>query len=138
MHRVSLKAIIILVTVVSIYLYFFPPIKKNKFGGELRKNFDPVFGTWKLTHDSTDLVLLLNTDTTYKLTKINFISKDTIYDEGKFLVKEFGVRDNSGFGYLTLLSNSNTTATYQMDIYKMEQLELTEKKTKLLTRFEKQ
>jgi hypothetical protein len=138
MQRVSLRAIIILVTVVSIYLYFFPPAKRNTFSAELQKNFNPVFGTWQLATDTSVLILVLNKDTTYTLTQINTSAKDTVGDEGKFIVDEYGVRDGTGFGFLTLTSKNSHTITYEMQVYKMKELELIDRQTRLLTRFNKQ
>jgi hypothetical protein len=137
MHRVSLKAIAILIVLVSIYLYFFPPAKKNRFHAELQNNIDPVFGTWQLADDTSKLILLLNKDTSYTLTQINAITKDTVGDAGKFIVQEFGINNNTGYGFLTLLSDSNSAVTYEMQLYKMKELELTNRQTKLLTRFNK-
>jgi hypothetical protein len=138
MHRVSFKAFVILVVVVSIYLYFFPPAKKNKFYAELQNNINPMFGTWQLADDTSKLILQLNKDTSYTLTQINAITKDTIGDEGKFTVQEFGINNNTGYGYLTLLSNTNSEVSYEMQLYKMKELELIDIKTKWLTRFVKQ
>jgi hypothetical protein len=138
MHRVSLKAFVILVVVVSIYLYFFPPAKKNRFHAALQKNIDPMFGTWQLADDTSKLILLLNKDTSYTLTQINAITKDTVGDAGKFSVKEFGINNNTGYGFLTLLSNTNSAITYEMQLYKMKALELIDRETRRLTRFIKQ
>jgi hypothetical protein len=138
MHRVSLKAIAILIVLVSIYLYFFPPAKKNRFYAEQQKNIDPMFGTWQLADDTSKLILLLNKDTSYTLTQINAITKDTVGDAGKFSVQEFGINNNTGYGFLTLLSDSNTAVTYEMQLYKMKALELIDRKTKWLTRFVRQ
>jgi hypothetical protein len=138
MHRVSLKAIAILIVVVSIYLYFFPPAKKNRFYAELQKNIDPVFGTWQLADDTSKLILLLNKDTSYTLTQINAITKDTVGDAGKFSVQEFGINNNTGYGFLTLASNTNAAVTYEMQLYKMKALELIDRETRRLTRFIKQ
>jgi hypothetical protein len=138
MQRVSLRAIIILVTVVSIYLYFFPPAKKNTFSAELQKNFNPVFGTWQIATDTSKLILVLHKDTTYTLTQINTSAKDTVGDEGKFIVDEFGIRDSTGFGFLTLASKNSNTVTYEMQIYKLKKMELIDRTTRLLTRFNKQ
>ncbi len=139
MHRVSLKAIIILVTVVSIYLYFFPPTKSNKFGAELQKNFDPVFGSWQLKDETSMLQLQLKKDTTYTLNQINNLTKDTVSDKGTFQILKFGVskKDSVGIGFLTLQSLNNNSITYEIHLYKWKQLELIDKKTRLLTRFEK-
>lgn len=138
MHRVSLKALAILIVVVSIYLYFFPPAKKNRFHAVLQKNIDPVFGTWQLADDTSKLILFLHKDTSYKLTQINAVTKDTVGDAGKFTVQEFGINDSTGYGFLTLLSDSNTAITYEMQLYKMKELELIDRKTRWLTRFTKQ
>lgn len=138
MHRVSLKAIAILIAVVSIYLYFFPPAKKNRFHAALQKNIDPMFGTWQLADDTSALILQLNKDTSYKLTQINATTKDTVDDEGKFSVQEFGINNNTGYGFLTLLSNSNSAVTYEMQLYKMKALELVDRETRRLTRFVRQ
>jgi hypothetical protein len=138
MHRVSLKALVILITVVSVYLYFFPPAKKNRFYAELQNNIDPMFGRWQLTDDTSKLILLLNNDTSYTLTQINTITKDTVDDDGKFTVQEFGIINNTGYGFLTLLSNTNNEVTYEMQLYKMKALELIDIKTRWLTRFVEQ
>jgi hypothetical protein len=138
MQRVSLKAFIILVTVVSIYLYFFPPTKKNKFHAALQKNIAPLFGTWQLSNDTSTLILVLSKDTTYVLTQIKNILKDTASDTGKFIVDEFGIKDNTGYGFLTLQTKSHLTFTYEMQVYKMKQLELIDRETRLLTKFTKQ
>jgi hypothetical protein len=138
MQRVSLRALVIVVTVVSIYLYFFPPSKKNVFSAVLQKKFDSVFGTWQITDDSSVLVLHLNKDTTYTLLNINTVTRDTVSDAGKFIVDEYGIRDGTGFGFLTLSSNNSHTITYEMQVYKMKELELIDRQTKLLTRFNKQ
>jgi hypothetical protein len=138
MQRVSLRAIIILVTVVSIYLYFFPPAKKNSFHAELQKKFDPVFGVWQLTTDSSMLILVLNKDTTYSLMQVNAATKDTIGDVGKYVVAEFGINNGTGYGFLTLASNNTEAVTYEMQVYKLKELELIDKKTRLITRFKKQ
>jgi hypothetical protein len=138
MHRASFKAFVILVTVVSIYLYFFPAAKKNSFSAALQKNFDPVFGTWQITDDTSILALQLNKDTTYTLLNINTVTRDTVSDAGKFVVDEYGVRDGTGFGFLTLSSNNSHAITYEMQVYKMRGLELIDRQTKLLTRFNKQ
>jgi hypothetical protein len=137
MQRVSLRAIIILVTVVSIYLYFFPPAKKNTFKAVLQKNFNPVFGTWQLATDTSMLILVLHKDTTYTLTHISTATKDKQGDTGKFIVDEFGIRDSTGFGFLTLASNNSNAVTYEMQVYKLKQLELINRQTKLLTRLNK-
>jgi hypothetical protein len=137
MRRVSLKAFIILVTVVSIYLYFFPPVKKNRFHADLQKSFDPVFGTWQLTDDTSKLILILNKDTSYVLSQIRTVAKDTVSDKGKFIVAEFGMNDGTGYGLLTLASNNSYMITYEMQLYKMKQLELIDRKTRLLTKFTK-
>jgi hypothetical protein len=138
MQRVSLKAFIILVAVVSIYLYFFPPAKKNSFHAELQKKFDPVFGTWQLANDSSKLLLVLHKDTTYTLTQINTVAKDSVKDAGKFIVEEFGINDGTAYGFLTLASTYNDAVTYEMQVYKLKQLELIDRQTRLLTRFTKQ
>jgi hypothetical protein len=138
MHRVSLKAIAILIAVVSIYLYFFPPAKKNRFHAALQKNIDPMFGRWQLADDTSKLILQLNKDTSYTLTQINAVTKDTISDAGKFTVQEFGINNNTGYGFLTLVSNSNNEVTYQMQLYKMKELELIDRKSKWVTRLTKQ
>jgi hypothetical protein len=138
MHRVSLKAIAILIVVVSICLYFFPPAKKNRFHALLQKNIDPMFGTWQLKDDTSALILQLNKDTSYTLTQINVITKDTVSDVGKFSVQEFGINNNTGYGFLTLVSNNNNEVTYEMQLYKMKALELIDRKTRRLTRFVRQ
>jgi hypothetical protein len=138
MHRVSLKAFIILAVVISIYLYFFPQAKKNRFHAELQKNIDPFFGTWKLADDTSKLILQLNKDTSYTLTQINATTKDTVDNEGKFSIQEFGINNNTGYGFLTLVSNSNAAVTYEIQLYKMKELELIDRKTRWLTRFVKQ
>jgi hypothetical protein len=138
MQRVSLKALAILIVVVSIYLYFFPPAKKNRFYVELQKNIDPIFGTWQLKNDTSALILQLNKDTSYTLTQINAVTNDTIGDGGKFNVQEFGINNNTGYGFLTLLSNTNSAITYEMQLYKMKALELIDRKTRRLTRFVRQ
>jgi hypothetical protein len=138
MHSLSLKALAILIVVVSIYLYFFPPAKKNRFYAELQKNIDPMFGTWQLADDKSKLILLLNKDTSYTLTQINAITKDTVGDAGKFSVQEFGINNNTGYGFLTLASNTNAAVTYEMQLYKMKALELIHRETRRLTRFIKQ
>jgi hypothetical protein len=135
MHRVSLRALVILIVVVSIYLYFFPPAKKNRFHAELQKNIDPMFGTWQLKDDTSALILQLNKDTSYTLTQINTKAKDTVSDAGKFSVQEFGINNNTGYGFLTLVSNSNSEVTYEMQLYKMKALELVDRETRRLTRF---
>jgi hypothetical protein len=137
MHRVSLKAFVILVVLVSIYLYFFPPAKKNRFYAELQNNIDPMFGTWQLANDTSKLILLLNKDTSYTLTQINAITKDTVGDAGKFTVQEFGINNNTGYGFLTLLSNTNSEVSYEMQLYKMKELELIDRKTRWLTKLMK-
>jgi hypothetical protein len=138
MQRVSLKALAILIVVVSIYLYFFPPAKKNRFHAELQKNSDPMFGTWQLADDTSKLILHLNKDTSYTLTQINVVAKDTVGDVGKFTVQEFGINNNTGYGFLTLLSNTNIAITYEMQLYKMKELELVDRETRRLTRLTKQ
>jgi hypothetical protein len=138
MHSVSFKALVILIVAVSIYLYFFPPAKKNRFHAALQNNIDPMFGTWQLAYDTSKLILHLNNDTSYTLTQINAITKDTVGDAGKFTVQEFGINNNTGYGFLTLLSDSNSTVTYEMQLYKMKELELIDRKTRWLTRFVKQ
>jgi hypothetical protein len=138
MHRVSFKAFVILVVVVSIYLYFFPPAKKNRFYAELQNNIDPMFGTWQLANDTSKLILQLNKDTSYTLTQINVTTKDTVGDEGKFTVQEFGINNNTGYGFLTLLSNTNSEVSYEMQLYKMAALELIDRKTRSLIRFVRQ
>lgn len=138
MQRVSLRAIIILVAVVSIYLYFFPPAKRNTFSAELQKNFNPVFGTWQLATDTSMLILVLHKDTTYTLTQFNLVTKKNISDTGGFSVEEFGISNNTGYGFLTLASNNSNAVTYEMQLYKLKQLELINRQTKLLTRFNKQ
>jgi hypothetical protein len=137
MHRVSFKAFVILVATVSIYLYFFPPAKKNRFSAELQINFDPVFGIWQLTNDTSTLQLILNKDT-YTLTQINTSVKDTVGDAGKFIVSEFGINKGTGYGFLTLASNNNDAITYEIQLYKLKQLELIDRQTRLLTKFKKQ
>jgi hypothetical protein len=138
MNRVSLKALVILIVAVSIYLYLFPPTKKNRFYAELQKNIDPMFGIWQLANDTIKLILLLNKDTSYTLTQINAVTKDTVGDEGKFSVQEFGINNNTGYGFLTLLSKTNSVITYEMQLYKMKALELIDRKTRRLTRFVRQ
>jgi hypothetical protein len=138
MHRVSFKAFVILVVLVSIYLYFFPPANKNRFYAELQNNIDPMFGTWQLSDDTSKLILLLKKDTSYTLTQINTTTKDTISDEGKFSIQEFGINNNTGYGFLTLASNTNSEIIYEMQLYKMNELELIDRKTRGLTRFVKQ
>jgi hypothetical protein len=138
MHRVSFKAFVILVTVVSIYLHFFPPAKKNSFSAALQKNFDPVFGTWQIATDTSMLRLILNKDTAYTLTQINTVMRDTVSDTSKFMVGEFGINDGTGYGFLTLASSNSNAITYEMQLYKLKQLELIDRQTKLLTRFNKQ
>jgi hypothetical protein len=138
MQRVSLKALVILIVVVSIYLYFFPAAKKNRFHAALQKNIDPMFGKWQLANDTSKLILQLNKDTSYTLTQINAVTKDTISDAGKFSVEEFGITNNTGYGFLTLVSNSNAAVTYEMQLYKMKALELVDRETRRLTRFVRQ
>jgi meiotically up-regulated gene 157 (Mug157) protein len=138
MQRVSIKALAILIVVVSIYLYFFPAAKKNRFHAALQKNIDHIFGTWQLKDDTSALILQLNKDTSYTLTQINTKAKDTVSDAGKFSVQEFGINNNTGYGFLTLVSNSNAAVTYEMQLYKMKVLELVDRKTKWVTRFLKQ
>jgi hypothetical protein len=138
MHRVSLRALVMLIAVVSIYLYFFPPAKKNRFHAALQKNIDPMFGTWQLKDDTSALILQLNKDTSYTLTQINTKAKDTVSDAGKFSVQEFGINNNTGYGFLTLVSNSNNEVTYEMQLYKMKELELIDRKSKWVTRLTKQ
>jgi hypothetical protein len=128
MQRVSLRVFIIVVAVISIYLYFFPPAKKNRFYAELQNNFDPMFGTWQLTNDTSKLILQLNKDTSYTLSQINTVTKDTIDDFGKFSVAEFGIKDSTGYGFFTLLSTTNIAVTYEMQLYKMKQLQLIDRK----------
>jgi hypothetical protein len=97
-----------------------------------------MFGKWQLANDTSKLILQLNKDTSYTLTQINAVTKDTISDVGKFTVQEFGINNNTGYGFLTLLSNSNSEVTYEMQLYKMKELELIDRKTKWVTRLTKQ
>jgi hypothetical protein len=59
-------------------------------------------------------------------------------DAGKFTVQEFGINNNTGYDFLTLVSNANNAVTYEMQLYKMAALELIDRKTRRLTRFERQ